>query len=78
MLKIKKRKKEMYNEIERFVINKKCTYIDAVILYCELNQIEVEQAASMVSGNEFIKAKIQDEAENLNLIRKEEEESLIA
>jgi len=70
MLKIKKIKTEMFNQIEHMVVHKKCSYIDAVILYCEQNNVEPEQAARIISSNELILAKIQFEAEDLNMIKK--------
>lgn len=57
-------------DIEKLVVNKKINFFDAVILYCEINNIEVEVAASLVKQSTVLKSKIQYEAENLNLMRK--------
>ena len=38
--------------------------------YCESNNIEVETAASLIKQSAVLKAKIQLEAENLNLVRR--------
>lgn len=57
-------------EIEKMVKEKKMDYFDAVIMYCEKNNIEIETAGSLVKQNSALKAKIQMEAENVNLVRK--------
>lgn len=61
---------EFVKEIEKLVIQKQIEFFDAVLLYCEINNIEVETAAALVKQNSVLKAKIQYEAENLNMIRK--------
>ena len=45
-------------------------YIDACIMFCEKNNMEVEQIASIIKSNQNIKSKIQIEAENLNYLKK--------
>lgn len=57
-------------EIEKLVALKKMEYIDAVVLYCKENDIEIETAASLIKGSAKMKAKIQNEAEELNYIPK--------
>jgi hypothetical protein len=57
-------------EIEKLVAQKKMEYIDAVVLYCKENDIEIETAASLIKGSAKMKAKIQNEAEELNYIPK--------
>jgi len=57
-------------EIEFLVRNKNIEFFEAVLYYCEVNNIEVEVAASLVKQNGALKAKIQYEAENLNLVKK--------
>ena len=57
-------------EIERLVINYDLDYMDAVVHYCEKNNIEIEAAASIIRNNIRIKAKLQDEAEGLNFMPK--------
>jgi len=61
---------DFVKEIEKIVIQKNIDFFDAVLLYCEINNIEVETAAALVKQNSVLKAKIQYEAENLNMIRK--------
>ena len=61
---------DFVKEIEKIVVQKNIEFFDAVLLYCEINNIEVETAAALVKQNSVLKAKIQYEAENLNMIRK--------
>lgn len=57
-------------EIERIVNAYDIDYMDAVIHFCEKNNIEVETAASIIRSNLKIKSKLQLEAENLNYLPK--------
>lgn len=57
-------------EIEKLVRENEIEYMDAVILWCERNNLEVEFAAEMIRRNTALKAKIQIEAENLNFMKK--------
>jgi len=61
---------DFVKEIEKIVTTKNIEFFDAVLYYCEVNNIEVETAASLVKQNSVLKAKIQIEAENLNLMKK--------
>lgn len=61
---------DFIKEIESIVMEKKVEYFDAVILYCEINNLEVETAAALVKQNSTLKAKIQYEAENLNMVKR--------
>jgi hypothetical protein len=61
---------QFMNEIEQLVIEKKIEYIEAVLLYCSTNDIEIETAASLIKGSAKMKAKIQLEAEELNYLPK--------
>jgi hypothetical protein len=55
-------------EIEKLVLSKSLSYIDAVVYYCEKNDLEVEVIAKMVTG--ALKSKIKLEAEDLNFLPK--------
>lgn len=55
-------------EIEEIVYMKDIPYIDAVVMYCEQSNFEVETAAKLISG--VLKSKIQLEAEDLHYIKK--------
>lgn len=61
---------DFVKEIDKLVISKNITFFDAVILFCETNNIEVETAASLVKQSTVLKAKIQVEAENLNMVKR--------
>ena len=39
-----------YKEIDRLVKNHNLSYMDAIVYYCEKNEIEIETAASMIKG----------------------------
>ena len=53
-------------DIEEIVYMKDISYMDAIIEYCEQNEVEIEVAASLISNN--LKSKIQLEAEDLNFL----------
>lgn len=57
-------------EIEELVWQYDIDYIDAVMLYCERNNLEVETVASLVKGNANLKSRMQSDAENLNFLPK--------
>lgn len=53
-------------DIEEIVYMKDISYMDAILEYCEKNDVEIEVAASLISNN--LKSKIQLEAEDLNFL----------
>ena len=53
-------------EIENFVENKEIPYMDAIILYCQEKELEIEVASKLLSG--IIKDKLRIEAEELNFL----------
>jgi hypothetical protein len=57
-------------EIEKIVKEKRAEYHEAVLLYCETHNIEIETAATLIKQNVTLKAKIQIEAENINMVKK--------
>lgn len=59
-----------YADIEALVSELKTDFMDAVVYYCEKNNIEIETAASIIKGNSKFKAIIQNEGEDLNLLPK--------
>jgi hypothetical protein len=61
---------DFVKEIDKLALVKGLTYFDAVMHYCESNNIEVETAASLVKQSAVLKAKIQIEVENLNMVRR--------
>jgi predicted metallopeptidase len=56
--------------IEEIVSKHNISYIDAVVLYCEKNNIEIESLAKLIKSNTMLKAKLQLEAESLNFLPK--------
>ena len=61
-------------EIENMVSNMGIPYMDAILLYCERNEMEVEVVAKLVTGN--LKSKLKLEAEDLNFLKKTETSKL--
>jgi hypothetical protein len=61
---------DFVKEIDKLTQVKGLSYFDAVMHYCESNNIEVETAASLIKQSTVLKARIQVEAENLNLVRR--------
>ena len=67
--------KEFSLIIEGVVKDKRpITYMDAIIWYCEQNQIEVESVGRLIS--KALKEKIQVEASKANLIKVEQTRKL--
>ena len=48
------------------VVEKKIPYMDAIVWYCERNEMEVEVAAKLLNG--IIKTKLEAEAMDLNFL----------
>lgn len=63
-------KNNFVEEIEILCREKNIEYIDAVVLWCERNNLEVETAAYWIKRDQSMKLKIQAEAENLNILKK--------
>ena len=57
------------HSIEEIVRKKRIPYMEAVLLYAEENQLEVETVAKLVKMNATIKGKVQVEAEDLNCLK---------
>lgn len=54
-------------EIQRY-IESGIPYIDAVVEYAEVNEIEIEVLGEMIKNSPLLKAQIQYEAEELNML----------
>ena len=64
--------KEIFTRmVERTVIDKQLSYMDAIIHLCETNNIELEDSRKYVST--IIKSKLEAEAKKLNFIPRENE-----
>ena len=59
---------EFYTKIVKLVEETKLSYMDAVMHYCDLNNMEPETAAQLI--NTKLKAQIRAEAEKLNYLPK--------
>lgn len=57
-------------EIEILCKDKNIEYIDAIVFWCEKNNLEVETAAYWVKKDPAMKSKVQAEAENLNILKR--------
>lgn len=55
--------------IMQLATEKRIEMMEAVCLYCEQSGLEIEVAATLLS--QAMKSKIQEEATNLNLLKKE-------
>jgi predicted transcriptional regulator len=58
------------HDVERIHKNGKIDYMEAIVHYCEVNSIDIEVAAQYIKKNAMLKAKIQQEAEDLNFLEK--------
>jgi|TARA_R110000803_G_scaffold119177_1_gene187445 hypothetical protein len=47
--------------------NNSVAYVDAILMYCEANQVEIEVVAKLI--NPKIKATIEKEASDLNMLK---------
>ena len=59
--------KEFSLKIENIVKEKKITYMDAVVWYCEQNGLDTSQVSSLISKS--LKEKIKLEATNLKMLK---------
>lgn len=66
---IRKIKTELLSGVETLVQEKGISYIEAALLYCDSNGIDVEQAASVLINDKNMISKIEIEAENLNMMK---------
>lgn len=57
-------------EIDELCRDKEVTFMDAVLHYCEKNNIEIESVAAYIRKNVVLKARLQEEAEILNYMPK--------
>jgi len=54
--------------IEELAIKLRCNRMDAILQHCKTSGLEVEVASTLISS--ALKAKIREEAQELNLIKK--------
>lgn len=53
-------------KIDDLVNVKGISYVDAIVYYCEKNNVDIETVASIVKGNAKIKAQLRSDYEELN------------
>ena len=61
-------KDKFAEDIEALVQARRCSYIDAIVEYCELHEIELDTVNKLVSRP--LKEKIRYEATELNFLKK--------
>ncbi len=61
-------KEKFAEEIESIVLRTRMNYIDAIVEYCEVNNIEVDTVGKMISKP--LKEKIKYDAMELNFLKK--------
>ena len=61
---------KLIKDIENLVTRHNLDYMDAVVHYCEKNNIEIEAAAMIIRNNIRIKSKLQSECEDLHFLPK--------
>lgn len=55
-------------DIERYVRDNKCNYIEGIVQYCEENDIEIEKVTKLLSKP--LKEKLKNDAVQLNFLKK--------
>lgn len=55
-------------EVEKIAHDQSLNYIDAIVHYCEMNEIEIESVAKLISKP--LKEKLKYDAQKLNFIKK--------
>lgn len=61
---------EFSYDIEKIVTKHNIEYLDAIMLYVEQNNVDVEVVASLIKHNSVMKSKLEDECQKLNLLEK--------
>ncbi len=58
---------DIHKEISKYV-NRDVSYIDALVYYAKIHDIEIEVIGEIVRRSPILKSKIRDDAEKLNLV----------
>jgi hypothetical protein len=69
MMKIKT-SNTVLREIETIAYDKRISYIDAALYYCEKNNLEPDMVGDIIRASPIFKQKVQIEAEKLNFLPK--------
>jgi len=57
--------------VETCVHKKGMGYLEAIMWYCEENNVEIEAIAALIRKSEVIKSKLEAECEDQNMIQKQ-------
>lgn len=60
---------DLNKEVERLTRNGQVDVIDAICHWCKENNVDVETVAALIKRDQVLKAKVQIEAENLNILK---------
>lgn len=63
-------KNNFVEEVEKLCREKNIEYIDAIVMWCEKNKLEIEVAAYWIKKDLTMKSKVQAEAESLNILKR--------
>jgi hypothetical protein len=63
-------KDNFFVEIDNLEKNYNISTMEAIVYYCERNNLEIETAAAMIKSNARVKSRLQSDAENLNFLPK--------
>jgi hypothetical protein len=61
---------EFVLEIEKLVKGKNMNYLDAIMYYVDVHEVDPELIASIVKKNPNLKGKLQEDCMKLNLVEK--------
>lgn len=61
---------EFTEDIQKLVKQGNITHLDAIVAWCEQRGVDVEQVIPLVKKSQVIKAKLESESSELNLIEK--------
>lgn len=61
---------EFTEDIQKLVKQGNITHLDAIVAWCEQRNVDVEQVIPLVKKSQVIKAKLESESSELNLIEK--------
>jgi hypothetical protein len=53
-------------------------YIDALVEYARINDLEIEAVADIVKKSSILKEKVRTEARHMNMIKRDEDDGLIS
>lgn len=60
----------LHKNIEEFVSNSGTDYIDAILHFCTVNNLEIETVGAIISKDQNLMSKLENEAEELHFIKK--------